>query len=220
MTGAENRAYVSALEDFARRSPNTRVFVYEGAPTALHPLGITEALRLLYHRDPELYAFEDKQANPALRRQDVALLQWNPVDKKLVVSSNAAPVGYLTLDGRMPPWALGDGWYSQEGGFRWMAPHATATLTPPAGARQFALTAFVSAGELKQLGPITVSVAVAGASIGTRQLTAEGQQTVTWPAPVVGAGQVSVEIDVTPAIEGSNGDTRRLGLAVVALGFR
>jgi len=119
---------------------------------------------------------------------------------------------------RMAPWPLGAGWYGQEGGFRWMAPHATATLTPSPGAQQFELATFVSSDQLKQTGPITVSVTVNGTSIGKRQLAVEGQQTLTWP--VTGGGQASVEIDVTPGIGPSSSDTRSLGLAVLGFGFR
>ena len=46
----ENRTYVAALADFARKSKNTRAFVYDGRPEALHVWGIEGALYYLYGR--------------------------------------------------------------------------------------------------------------------------------------------------------------------------
>src|SRR5262249_12819825 len=66
---AENRAYVSALVDFAKRSTTTRVFVYDGQPSSLHSWGIDGALRYLFgHPNPELYSIEDYAAAGALQR--------------------------------------------------------------------------------------------------------------------------------------------------------
>jgi hypothetical protein len=101
-----------------------------------------------------------------------------------------------------------------------MEPHATAKLAPLSGARRFELAAIVTAEQLARLGPISVKVAIDGAPLGTRRLTGEGQQIVTWPAPESGPEHVMVEIDVQPEYRPSNGDTRRLGLAVMGFGFR
>lgn len=216
---AEKKAYISTLRQFAQVSRDSRVFVYDGVPTAVQPLGISEALQLLFGVAPELYAFEDKKAATALQRPDAALLIWNPVDKKLVISRRMK-IPYATMDAHIPLGTLGAGWYSQEPGFRWAAPHASATLTRPAGAREFELVANVSGDQLKLTGPIGVAVTLNGVDIGKQRLTAEGHQTARWTAPDSGPGQVSVDIDVTPEYRPTNGDIRRLGIAVVGFGFR
>src|SRR5262249_3014111 len=110
---AENRAYVSALADFAKKSSTTRVFVYDGQPSSLHTWGIDGALRYLYgHPNPELYSIEHKQAATALQRDDVALLRWSPNESKLDVISSKTEERYLAMNRRTPPWQLRAGWYS------------------------------------------------------------------------------------------------------------
>jgi hypothetical protein len=219
-TDNENRVYVSALADFARASKNTHTFVYDGAPAGLHAWGIEGALRFLYRRPPGLYSIEDKEAAQALKLEDVALLNWNPATRTLAVLSSKMKTPYVAMNLATPLWQFGGGWYSQEEGFRWMAPHASATLTRPGGAREFELIVNVSPEQIQQTGPIGVAVSLDGTEIGTRKLSANGVQTSRWPTPPSNPGQVRVDIDVTPEYRPSNGDTRRLGVAVVAFGFR
>jgi len=217
---SENRTYVSALADFARISKNTRMFIYDGAPAALHAWGIEGALRFLYGRPPELYSIEDKEAAQALQLEDVALLKWNPSDRKLAVFSSKMQTPYVAMNLATPFWQFGGGWYSQEEGYRWTAPHASATLTRPRDAREFELIVNISPEQIQQTGPIGVAVSLDGAEIGRRKLERNGVQASRWPAPASTPGQVKVDIDVTPEYRPSNGDARRLGVAVVAFGFR
>jgi hypothetical protein len=216
----ENRLYVETLADFARMAPNSRVFVYDGRPAALHPWGIDGALQFLYHRAPELYTIEDKDAGEALKRADVALLKWNPNDRKLSVLSSRMQTPYVTMNGQTPLWQFGGGWYSQEESFRWIAPHASAQLLRPAAAREFEIIVNIPPDQIRHTGPIGVSVAADGVAIGSRQFTTAGIHTSRWPAPKTDAGQVNVDISVTPEYRPTNGDTRHLGVAVVAFGFR
>ena len=61
----------------------------------------------------------------------------NPADAPiltLAVMSTRTQQPYLSMDYQSPPWQLGAGWYSQEDGYRWIAPHATARLLHPRGA--------------------------------------------------------------------------------------
>ena len=78
----------------------------------------------------------------------------------------------------------------------------------------------VSPEQIGRTGPISVAVALNGVNVGKRQFTANGIQSCRWPVRISGAGQTAVEFDVAPEYRPSNGDTRRLGLAVVAFGFR
>src|SRR5206468_413473 len=98
----ENRGYVSALVDFASKSPRPRAFIYDGAPAAFHPWGTEGVLRFLYGQPaPELYSIEDKQAD--LQRDDVVLYRWSRYSKPIVLSSKTLSP-YLALDGHAPPW--------------------------------------------------------------------------------------------------------------------
>ena len=82
----EVRAYVSALVDYARKSPTTRVFVFDGLPTGFHSWGTEGILLFLFgHPNPALYSVDDKEAATALQRDGAALLKWNPFRRKLAV---------------------------------------------------------------------------------------------------------------------------------------
>jgi hypothetical protein len=161
---------------------------------------------------------DDKEAAAALKLDDVALLAWNSNQRKLSVLSSKTLEPYLALDRQAPPWQLGEGWYSQEGGFRWTGPHASARLGRPDAAHEFELVVNVSPEQIRQTGPISVALTLNGTELGKRQLTAGGIQSVRWTIPSRdGNGAV---FDVTPEYRPTNGDPRRLGLAVVAFGFR
>ena len=114
----------------------------------------------------------------------------------------------------------GGGWYSQEESFRWIAPHASAQLLRPAVAREFEIIVNIPEEQIKHTGPIDVSVTADGAEIGKSRFTKAGIHTSHWPAPKTQSGQINVEILVTPEYRPSNGDTRRLGVAIVGFGFK
>ena len=64
----EVRAYVSALVDYARTSPSTRVFVFDGLPTGFHSWGTEGILLFLFgHPNPALYSIDDKEAARIIR---------------------------------------------------------------------------------------------------------------------------------------------------------
>ena len=183
VAAAENRAYVEALADFARASKDTRVFVYDGMSATMHVWGIEGALRYLYHRSPELHSITESRSLELLRRSDVALLRWKADEKSLAVyaSGSAAPVRLL-----------GDGWYQREEGFRWIAPHASATLTPPVGARDFQIIVNIPAMQLSQTGPIELAVSLNGTDAKKRRFTESGVNTWRWPASLSGAAPVNM----------------------------
>ena len=47
---------------------------------------------------------ERKEAAEALQRTDVALLKWNPIDRKLAVFSGRMETPYVTMNGQHFPW--------------------------------------------------------------------------------------------------------------------
>ena len=93
----------------------------------------------------------------------------------------------MAMNLETPLWQFGPGWYNQEAGFRWSAPHASATLIRPAAAREFELVVNLPPDQLKETGPIGVAVKLNGVELGKRQLTASGIQTFRWPAPQFGS---------------------------------
>ena len=219
--GNEVRSYVSTLSDFARRSPTTRVFVFDGLPTGFHLWGAEGILLYLFgHPDPSLYSIDDKEAAAALQLDDVAILAWDSDQRELAVRSSKILEPFLTLDRRTPPWQLGPGWYNQEATFRWTEPRAAVRLNRPDAARDFELVVNVSTEQIRQTGPIGVTLSMNGTEIGKRQLTVSGIQSLRWRAPILGRGNHGAVFDVTPEYRPSTGDPRRLGLAVIAFGFR
>ena len=72
----ENRTYVSGLVDFVRSSPQTRSFIYDGAPSAFRPWGILGTLQYLHHgNEIQLVGISDAKAtgNPG----PTGILKWD-----------------------------------------------------------------------------------------------------------------------------------------------
>jgi hypothetical protein len=134
------------------------------------------------------------------------------------VRSNSAGAAYIAMDGSAPAWQSGPGWYEPEEGFRWTAPEASATLDPPAGARQFELVVQISPDQLRRTGLLTIAVSLDGTGIGRREFREAGKQISLWPVREAGAGLVKAGIRVSPEYRPDG--ARRLGAAVVGLGFR
>lgn len=218
---ADNRAYVSALAEFARRSRATRAFVYDGAPLELQRWGIAGALRYLFGR-AELYSIEDREAVAALRSDSVALLNWDTNARALRIVArqpDTPDAAYVTMDPDTPVWQLGEGWYRLENRFRWIQPYATARLRRPENARAFELRVNISPDQLRETGRTHVRVTLNGQPVGEREFTAPGWQTVRWPLTPAPAGPARVEFRVTPGFYPASGDPRHLGIPIAAFGF-
>jgi len=98
----EVRAYVSALVDFSRTSPTTRVFVSTASRRGSimgHGGDFTFSVR---PSQPALYSIDDKEAAPALQRDDAALLKWNPYRHTLAVIRGTMQNGWLQPGGWLP----------------------------------------------------------------------------------------------------------------------
>jgi hypothetical protein len=214
----QNRAYVEAIGAAAR--PDIRSYLYDRAP--MREWGIAGALRWFTGREANLYSLEHTSLRQALAKPPVMLLSWDPAARRLhtVVHDSATPEpSYLAMTALTPVWQLDEGWYPLEEGFRWIGPRAAARLFRPPGARRFELTANVGPVLLRDLGKSRVELLIEGASLGVREFTAPGWQTVSWDLAAGDARSVRVEFRVAPEYRPA-GDPRLLGIGVVAFGFR
>jgi len=219
----EHRRYVSALRDFVPTAPETRRFIFDGRPFALYSWGIEGALNYLYQRrDVAVYAVEDKAAQALLRSEEpVAVLSWDPGPSRLVIASrrkDAPDASFIRMGRDTPIWQLDEGWYANEGGFRWTRPGANAHLYRPEGARRLELTVHISPDMIHDVGRVSVRVWVEHHRAGDAVFTQPGWQTVRWDLPPAPAGRVRVRIQSEP-YHPSNKDPRPLGVPVVSFGF-
>ncbi len=219
----ENRRYVAAIMDFARRAPEMRQFICDGRPFALHSWGIEGALRWVYGRQDLLVAgVEDPAARTALRSQrPVAILSWDPALRTLAITArdrNTPDAPYIKMDRFTPVWQLEEGWYQLEGGYRWTGPTATARLSRPADARQFALTVYMPQDVIRGAGGSAVQVRLDGEPLPEQHFTEPGWQTARWELPPGAAGTVTVRLASPPYRP--QRDPRALGLAVGGFGFK
>jgi hypothetical protein len=219
----ENRTYVKAAMDAAHLHPDTRTFIYDGAPAAMHTWGILGTLRLAMHStDIRLSGVRDKNLRQELESGNVTILSWDSTYKKLAVAARTTGMpdsAYVRMDHSTPLWQLGTGWYGLEGRFRWTEPKATARLYRPAGARQFELVVNLSPQMLKDIGHTEVQVVLNGQPLGSKQFAAKAFQSARWDLDPAPAGDVEVEFHSQPAYHPPAPDNRVLGVPIGAFGF-
>jgi hypothetical protein len=165
---------------------------------------------------------EDPEALAALRADaPVAVLSWDPAASRLVIASrrkDTPDTAFIRMGRQTPIWQLEEGWYANEGDYRWTRPGATAHLYRPEGARWFELTVNISPDMLHDVGRTSVRVWVEDQRAGDADFTRQGWQTVRWELPPAPAGRVRVRIQSEP-YHPSNKDPRALGIPVVSFGF-
>ncbi len=212
----ENRPYVAALAEFAGAHPDARQFLADGLPARLGRRGIEGTLRYFYRSTDVKVAGSET----GVSLQDTrTVLSWDPANKRLDVLSRGADAAYLGMDRATPVWQLEKGWYGRDGAFRWSQPHAVARLARPAGARQLEVVLHLSPEFMREVGVTRLQVLVDGRVIGEREFREAGRPAVRWDVAPSDAGSARVEFRVTPEFHPSNGDTRSLGIPVVAFGF-
>lgn len=218
----DNRSYVAALADFARKSPNTRTFLYDSAPSEMQLWGIHGAIRQLYKTaDFKLHSAEDPPEVPS--DEHAVLLIWNSRSRKLHIVARqpgATDIFFVSMDENTPVRQLGQGWYGLEGSFRWIQPHATAQIQRPEDAREFELTVNIGPDFIREIRSTRVRVSVNDTLVGEQEYTKQGWQTSRWPVPPGAPGPVTVEFRVEPEYHPWNGDPRVLGVPIVSFGFR
>ena len=217
----ENRRYVAAVADFARSSPGTRQFIYDGRPFNFHPWGIRGALNWFYGSlDVRLTGAEDKEAREMLRgTEPLAVLSWDTRGALTVTSRKPGvpDASFIRMDRGTPIWQLDDGWFQLEGGYRWTRDRAAAHLYRPPGARAFELTVNMGPEHIRIMKRTEVRVFLNGRQAGSAAFTRNGWQTVRWDLDAAPPGPVEVRFQSDPFHP--SGDPRALGVAVVSFGF-
>jgi hypothetical protein len=220
----EDRPYVAAMIDYAKSHPHPPALVYYGAPLGYHDWGVTAAWNLAYGRTGLKATYvEADDVRDQLRREEVALLGWDPLHRKVsfCTRTRGTPyVSYLTMNQSTPLWQLEDGWFGLNDTFRWIKQRAVAVLHCPANGSVFELHVNLPEAQIDQNHHSLVKVLLDGTEIGSKDFVAPGLQTAQWALPVnvPRDRDVRIEFDVSPEFIYA-GDPRHLGIAVTGFGF-
>jgi hypothetical protein len=216
------RAWVTTLAKYAATEPPVEAFVYSGAPEGFARWGVTGAIHYLFSAaDPEIDPIEESAAREAFQRRRVALLTWQGQPGHLEILSHTPETrdaAYIEMNGSTPVWQLDQGWYALEGGYRWIAPLASAHLWQPKGARQFTLWVNVGPELLEKSGPVTISLSLGDQALEPRQFAQRGWQQTKWDLKPGLSGPVTIRFQVSPGYR-PTGESRELGIAVGGFGF-
>jgi hypothetical protein len=219
----QNRAYVGAIEKFARLNPGDRVFVYDALPEEFHHWGVTGALRSVYRNQAITAQHIDQPGSEELiQRGDAAWLHWSRGLSRLDIvhyPRERPLLPYLKMDATSPATQLLDGWHVLEDDFRWIKPEATAVLLKPADVRHFVVEACVMPEQIRRYHAVSLRAMLDAQPIGQHEFTAPGCQTVQWPAPPVPAGKAKIEFHVAPPYTAPAPDPRVLGITMKGFGF-
>jgi hypothetical protein len=86
-----NRAFVSALVQFARSAPNQRSFVYDGVPEGLHWWGVTGALNCIYRVGGlQVLKSDEPRASDLVETGAAVLLHWDQTTGRLQITPSAS----------------------------------------------------------------------------------------------------------------------------------
>ena len=218
----ENRSYVGGLADFLRASPQTTVFIEDGAPVAMHPWGVRGAI-LYLSKKPEiqLAAINSPEATTLLTKPNLAVLSWDQVTRKLQITQRDPETpaeSYISMRRGMPIWQFGEGWYQRENFYRWTKPEARATLRRPEGASKFDVSVNIGITHITDLPTLHLEVLLDGTSLGVQNITTPGWQIRSYPVKPAPAGTANVEFRASPAYH-PRGDPRVLGIPIGGFGF-
>jgi len=222
----QNRAYVGAIEEFARLNPRQRLFAYDALPEEFHGWGVTGALKSVY-RSPEITIqhIDQPGAEELVQKGDAAWLHWNRRYRRLDIvhhQPSERALSYLHMDISAPTGQLVDGWYKPDNAdddSRWTKPDATASLLRPEGARHFEVAACVAPEQIQRYRTVALWVLLEERPLGRHEFTAPGCETVEWPVPPGSAGKVKIEFHVAPPYPATKPDTRILGITMKGFGF-
>ena len=215
------REWSTTVQRYAATAPRPDAVVYAGEIPGFAFWGELGAIHYFFHDGnlPVGYIDDPKTAS-LLRMPRVALLNWNNDTKKLTIRLRSPDnaVAYMRMDGSEPVEQLIDGWYDNEGNYRWIAPAAVAQLNRPESAEKLELRAQASDAEIKSVHAVTVRVALDGVEVGSHTFKASGWQTLAWNVPAGPAGRARVTLTIAPPFHPRR-DNRALGITVSALGF-
>lgn len=222
--GVENKAFFEQLGSFLQKYPGLQRVVYDGHPKYLASWGVAASFRWFRpEREFEFYSWTDQAAHENLAKPGTGLVSWQRLSRRLKGYPQADMGGTAEIDFReeAASWQLGPGWYDLDGGFRWTAPRATVRMMRPAGAREFYVLANVGPVQAEKAGGVEPELRINAVSLGKRKAAERGWRELRWALePGAVEGPVEVELVVDPPFDPGGGDARRLGVAVVALGFR
>ncbi|MGA3098215.1 MAG: hypothetical protein ABSF25_17310 [Bryobacteraceae bacterium] len=218
----EVRQWVGGAARLASAAPRIDAALCAGLPPSFHHWGAVGALRYLIRPNLEVRFLDDAGGQKPRAGERVAVLTWDPGERQVHSAIHTPGMGdlsYLRIDSPASLWQLGEGWYGLEGDYRWIAPAASARLDRPEGARRFELRLNVGQDMLRQAGPPTVRISLNGQNLEPRSFRKSGWQEAQWDLPAARPGPVQVTFQVTPGFQ-APGDSRKLGIAVGAFGFR
>ncbi len=219
----ENRAYTQALLKSVEPLAATRLFVYDGAPSAMNRWGVEGILRYAYREQVGLYALDEPLAPEKIRSADAALLVWDAPSRVLSVVPKRAGeplASFIRMTPETPVWQLREGWHGRSGYFRWIRPSASATLYRPEEARQFEVVVNAGPDYLRIVGRVSLEVTLDGRVIGRREFHQPGWHAVRWDLAPAPPGEVLVGFRASPPCCPGDPDPKALGIPIGAFGFR
>jgi len=166
-------------------------------------------------------------SEPALRRL-LARTRWKvittmatgDVEKSDPVSADGRTFCLLESHYGLRHLELLEGWHHiEEPGWRWTERRFSArprVLSQPAS--RVTLRFFISPASIRQLGDISISCTIGGASAGITTLARAGQHTLVWDIPHR-SEMPSVTFEVDKALGAASGLSRELGIVVDTLEF-
>ncbi len=201
--------------------PTIDEFLWNGTPYGFGGFGIEGAIKCLYPGTGYRIQYYDRPP-VTLDGHRVAILTWIQSLHKLDVVAHGPDTrdtSYIDSNTGTPVWQLGEGWSNPEGGFRWIAPHATARLERPDGAAHFELRVLANTSLLQSAGTVTVQISLNDVALTAKRVTQAGWQTLAWDLAAAPTGTANVTIRTDPPFR-PPGDPRTLGIAVGSFGFR
>jgi len=219
----QNRAYVTAIERYARTNAGQRLFVFDFLPEEFQPWGVKGALACFYPGQPlTLRHIDQPGAQEVLQNGDAAWLHWSGGVGRLDIIKYPKlrePLSYMKMDLKTPGSQLLSGWYPLEDDFRWTQPDATAVLLRPPDVRSFEVAACAVPAQFSAGRQVKMRVLLDGRALGEREFTAPGCQTLRWPAVRSPGGMSKIEFQITPPFRSPRGDIRTLGISITGFGF-
>ena len=213
----DRRHYVATLSELVLSQPHLISFLYLDGPFL--ESGALGVIRWLHPGVDILMAREDgPDRSKILDQPEIALLYWNRQAHRLepVVRTPATrDTTYVDMGSRLPVWQLADGWFPNDGAFRWTRPHATAHILRPENAEEFELTVNIGPQYLERIHRSHVEVSLNGRRIGAADFDRLGYQTVRWKLAPAPSGVTEVAFDTSPPYAAAD----PLGSAICSFGF-
>jgi hypothetical protein len=211
------RSYVTELANVIRQYPSVLSFYLIHAP--LSEIAVKDTIQLFRGgSEPAVHDAEASNAREALNAKALTVLEWDPQIRTVHTRTRLPDTedsSYIAMDSDTPVWQLEDGWQARVSNFRWTAPSASARLRRPANATQFEVAANISPLYIGTVKVSHVEVFLNGKSIGVREFTHAGWQTVHWNIAPEPAGAVEVQFNTSPPYPADP----PLGLAIRGFGF-